>query len=104
MHALVERAEIMNPVMLGAHAFRPHRSPARRFTDDELRRVTVPTQLVLAARTTLMRPRRALARARRLLPLRHAEIVPGIGHAIPLEAPELVTDRVLGFVGRTVDQ
>ncbi|MEU4538980.1 alpha/beta fold hydrolase [Streptosporangium sp. NPDC023825] len=104
VHALVERSEIMDPVLLGAHAFRPHRSPSRRFTDDELRRVTVPTQLLLAARTTLMRPARALARARRFLPLRHAEIVPGIGHAIPLEAPDLVTDRVLGFVDRTADQ
>ena len=66
--------------------------------------MTVPAQLILAARTTLMRPAQALARARRLLPLRHSEIVPGIGHAIPLEAPDLVTDRVLGFVDRTADQ
>ncbi|MER6172007.1 alpha/beta fold hydrolase [Streptosporangium sp. NPDC001681] len=103
-HSLVERPEIMNPVLLGVHAFRPHRSPARRFTDDELHRVTVPTQLILARRTKLFRPDQALARARRLLPLEHAEIVPGIGHGIPLEAPELVTDRILGFADRTAGQ
>ncbi|MEV8631670.1 alpha/beta fold hydrolase [Streptosporangium sp. NPDC051023] len=102
--ALVERPEIMRPVLIGARGFRPDRSPARRFTDDELRRVTVPTQLIVGQRTKMFRPALAVARAQLLLPLRHTEIVSGVGHAIPLEAPELVTERVLGFIGRAADQ
>lgn len=102
--ALVERSEIMDPVLLGARKFRPHRSPARRFTDEELRRVTVPVQLILGERTKLFRPDQALTRARQSLPLHHAEIVPGIGHAVPLEAPALVTARILSFIKHTADQ
>ncbi|NRQ34005.1 alpha/beta fold hydrolase [Nonomuraea sp. NN258] len=102
--ALVERAEIMDPVLLGARGYRPNRSPARRFTDDELRRVTVPVQLIMGERTKLLRPAHALARARRFLPVRRAEIVPGVGHAIPLEAPALVTDRILTFIEQTAER
>ncbi|MEV1243803.1 alpha/beta fold hydrolase [Nonomuraea sp. NPDC050022] len=100
-HALVERAEIMAPVLLGVRGFRPHRSPAGPYTDEELRRITVPTQLILGGRSRLLRPRRALARARRLIAtLRHAEIVPGVGHGVPQEVPELVVERILRFHGR----
>jgi pimeloyl-ACP methyl ester carboxylesterase len=94
-HALTERPEIMKPVMIGARSFRPNRGPARPFTDDELRRVTVPVQLLLGGRTTFVRPARALARAAELLPVAHAEIVPGVGHAVPLEQPGLVNERIL---------
>ncbi|WP_204358245.1 alpha/beta fold hydrolase [Streptosporangium sp. 'caverna'] len=94
-HALTERPEIMKPVMIGARSFRPNRGPARPFTDDELRRVTVPVQLILGGRSTFVRPARALARATELLPVAHAEIVPGVGHAVPLERPGLVNERIL---------
>ncbi|SDJ42205.1 alpha/beta fold hydrolase [Nonomuraea jiangxiensis] len=98
VHALVERAEIMKPVMIGARFFRPDRSPARPFTDDELQRVTVPVQLIVGERSTLLQPRRALARASALLPVVRAEILPDVGHAVPLERPDLVNARILAFV------
>ncbi|GII62280.1 putative carboxylesterase nap [Sphaerisporangium krabiense] len=96
-HALVERPEIMRPVMIGARAFRPNRRPARAFGDEELRRVTVPVQVILGERSTLVRPRHALARAGEFLPVAHAEIVPGAGHAVPLERPVLANARILAF-------
>lgn len=96
--ALVERAEIMAPVMLGARAFRPNRRPTGPYTDDELRRVTVPTQLLLGGRSMMLRPTRALARARTLIgSLNHAEIVPDAGHGVPQEFPDLVAARISTF-------
>ncbi|MEV6866327.1 alpha/beta hydrolase [Streptosporangium subroseum] len=100
--ALAELPEIMAPVMIGARAFRPYRKPARLFTDEEMRKVTVPTQVILARRSKLMRPARALARAQRLLPLTRGEIVPGVGHGIPQEAPDLVNERILTFAGEAI--
>ncbi|MEU0571311.1 alpha/beta fold hydrolase [Nonomuraea sp. NPDC005983] len=95
--ALVERPEIMAPVMLGAWSFRPNRRPARPFTDDELRRVTVPTQVILGGRSMLLRPARAAARARLMPSLVRTEIVPGVGHGVPQEVPGLVVERILAF-------
>jgi pimeloyl-ACP methyl ester carboxylesterase len=97
-HALVERPEIMAPVLLAARAFRPNRSAARVFSDEELACVVVPTQLLLGARSIMLRPGRTLQRARRLLPLRYGEIVPGAGHGLPMEVPEFVNERILSFV------
>ncbi|WP_221891001.1 alpha/beta fold hydrolase [Microbispora sp. KK1-11] len=98
-HGLVERPEIMGPVMLGGRWFRPHRPPARPYTDDELRKVSVPTQILVGRRSRLLRPAAALARARRLIPgLRRAEVVPGAGHGLPQERPQLVAERILTFI------
>ncbi|MFD0884279.1 alpha/beta fold hydrolase, partial [Streptosporangium algeriense] len=82
--------------------FRPNRSPARRFDDEELARVTVPVQLIVGGRSRMVRPARVVGRARRLLPVWHAEVVPGVGHAVPLEAPGLVDDRLVAFADRVV--
>lgn len=98
--ALVERPEIMAPVLVAARGFRPDRSPARRFGDEELARVAVPVQLLVGARSRMVRPAGVVGRARRLLPVRHAEVVAGVGHAVALEAPELVNDRLLAFAER----
>ncbi|MFC3980340.1 alpha/beta fold hydrolase [Streptosporangium jomthongense] len=98
--ALVGRPEIMAPVVAGARGFRPDRSPARRFGDEELARVAVPVQLIVGGRSSLVRPAEVVERARRLLPVVHAEVVPGVGHAVALEAPELVNDRLVAFADR----
>ncbi|WP_223167106.1 alpha/beta fold hydrolase [Nonomuraea sp. SYSU D8015] len=99
-HALVERPEIMAPVMIGVRWFRSDRPPARPYRDEALRRIAVPVQLILGGRTRMLRPRRAAARARRLLPGScRVEIVPGVGHGVPQEVPELVIDRIVSFRG-----
>ncbi len=101
---LVERPEIMAPVLVGVRAFRPNRTPARTYTDDELRRVTVPTQVILGGRSRMLRPARALARARLMGSLRRTEVVPGVGHGVPQEVPRLVCERILGFGGARLEE
>ncbi|MEE6260524.1 alpha/beta fold hydrolase [Plantactinospora sonchi] len=101
-HALVESPEQLAPVMLAARTWRTWRTrrpAARRFDDHELRSVRVPIQLLLGARSSLLRPERAVARARDLITGIRAEIVPGAGHGLPMEEPDLVNRRILDFVG-----
>ncbi|WP_431882152.1 alpha/beta fold hydrolase [Micromonospora gifhornensis] len=97
--ALVEPAEQLAPVMIAARYWRSGRAAAARpFTDDELRSIGVPVQLVVAERSSLLHPAQAVARAEALIASVRAEIVPGAGHGLPLERPEFVSRRILDFV------
>ena len=64
-------------------------------SDEQLAAVAVPTQLLLGAASTLHDSATVAARVRRAAPAWHVEVVPGTGHALPLEAVGLVVDRVL---------
>ncbi|MEV1329232.1 alpha/beta fold hydrolase [Micromonospora costi] len=96
--ALLESDEQLAPVLQAARSWRTDRPAAPRLEDDELRRVAVPVQLLIAGRSSLLHPARALARARTLIPGVRAEIVPGAGHGLSLERPDLVNRRILDFV------
>jgi pimeloyl-ACP methyl ester carboxylesterase len=98
-HALIAPARLMAPIIMGTRTYRPgYRPAARPFTDDELRSIRLPALVLLAGRSMLLSPRKALQRVSALIPGVRAEIVPGIGHGLPLEAPELVNARVLRFI------
>ncbi|SDK79829.1 alpha/beta fold hydrolase [Nonomuraea jiangxiensis] len=98
-HALVAPRRLMAPIMLSARTFRPSsRPPGRPFTDEELRSVNLPALVLLAQRSILVSARRAQVRARNLIPGVRAEMVPGIGHGLPAEAPDLVNARLLKFI------
>lgn len=101
-HALVMDPAMTAPVMLGARSFGPQRSAARPFSDGELRAAAVPVLVLLAGRSTLLHPDRALARVNALMPDADAEILDGIGHAVPFEATEYVNARILKFVETAV--
>ena len=94
-HALTERPEIMKPVMIGARSFRPNRGPARPSPTTNCGVSPCPCSCSWEAAPLSVQPARALARATELLPVAHAEIVPGVGHAVPLEQPGLVNERIL---------
>ena len=66
-------------------------------TDAELAAVPVPVQLLLGARSALNDASAVADRARRVVPDWRVEVVPDTGHALAVEAPELVVRRVLGF-------
>lgn len=97
-HALIMPPEHLDPVMIVARTWRTRRPPARPLKDDELRSIRVPVQVLIAGRSSLLRPKHALARARRLIPDVRAEIVPGAGHGLSLERPDLVNQRILNFI------
>jgi pimeloyl-ACP methyl ester carboxylesterase len=97
-HALVMPPEHLAPVMLTARTWRTTRPAARPFTDDELRSIQVPMQVILAGRSILVRPRRVQKRLRRLGLA--SEIIRGAGHGLPLEQPGLINQRILDFTRR----
>lgn len=68
------------------------------FTDEELQQLKPPVILLLGDQE-IVYPYKALAgRATRLLPWTRAEIIPGAGHALTLDQPDLVNQRILEFL------
>lgn len=69
-------------------------------TDDELRQIRASTLLLLGEHEVIYNPRTALRRAMSLIPRLEAEIISGAGHAVNLDQPERVNQRILAFLGR----
>ncbi|MFI1991926.1 alpha/beta fold hydrolase [Actinoplanes sp. NPDC020271] len=67
-------------------------------TDTELAALTVPTLVLMGEHSSLYEPAEVMRRLRRVLPSAQAEIVPGASHDLPSHSPELVADRIAGFV------
>ncbi|WP_380280774.1 alpha/beta fold hydrolase [Kitasatospora purpeofusca] len=68
-------------------------------SDEELRRLEVPALFLLGARSALHDSHAVAERIGRLVPSARVEVVPGAGHAVTSDRPELVADRILGAVG-----
>lgn len=86
------------PLLFAGLKYRAHLPPQHLFTDDQLRAIAVPTQLILGERSNIHRSREVAARAEQLNPLIHAEIVPRATHLLSLQEPDLVTTRILDLV------
>ncbi|MCZ2846768.1 alpha/beta fold hydrolase [Modestobacter sp. VKM Ac-2978] len=56
-----------------------------------------PVQLLLGQRSALHDSAAVAERVRTVVPGWRVELVPGTGHALSIEAPELVVRRVLEF-------
>ncbi|KDN82005.1 alpha/beta fold hydrolase [Kitasatospora cheerisanensis] len=64
--------------------------------DEELRRIDLPALFLLGARSALHDSAEVAARIARVLPATaRVELVPGAGHSLPMDAPALVTERIL---------
>jgi pimeloyl-ACP methyl ester carboxylesterase len=74
--------------------------PDHVLTDDQLRALSAPVLLLLGARSSLHDPAAVRVRADALMPNAHSEIVPGAGHALPIERPELTATLISEFVQR----
>jgi len=85
------QAEMLEAAM---GSFRQKLPNPKRLDDDQLRRITVPTLLLLGADTKLYKPERARDRAVSLLPEVEAEIIPNAGHGLAFQYPDLVTNRL----------
>jgi pimeloyl-ACP methyl ester carboxylesterase len=68
------------------------------FSDEELRRISVPTLLLIGDREVIYRPKRVFSRAQRLIPHIQSRTLPGIGHALNLEHPEYINREMLRFL------
>src|SRR5689334_16845571 len=82
---------------LAARSFRRRLPSPPVWSDADLAAVTTPVQLLLGA-TSAMHDSDAVARRiAAVAPSWRVEVVPGTGHALPLEAADLVVARVLAF-------
>jgi pimeloyl-ACP methyl ester carboxylesterase len=66
-------------------------------TDAELAAVAAPVQLLLGERSAMNDAAAVADRVRTVVPGWPVEVVPGAGHALAMEAPELAVRRVLEF-------
>jgi pimeloyl-ACP methyl ester carboxylesterase len=87
-------------MLSGARHFRAGLPFPRRFDDDTLRGLTLPTLLYLGAETQLYDAGLAAARARALLPDVEVVLVEGAGHGVPFTHPERTQAAVLDFIAR----
>ncbi|MEV0627772.1 alpha/beta fold hydrolase [Nonomuraea wenchangensis] len=71
------------------------------YTDEQIREVSVPVQVLLGERSALLDARALAARLAGIAPSWRVEIVPGTGHSLPVEAPDLVAERILTFPRQT---
>lgn len=68
------------------------------FTDQELRRIDLPTLLLIGSGEKIYNPEKAISRAKRLMPNLTAEIIPDAGHLLIMDQPEVINSRILQFL------
>jgi len=68
------------------------------FKDEELRKISMPTLLLVGEREVAFRPDRTLERARRLIPHIEAELIAGGGHLFPTDQADATNARLLEFL------
>lgn len=85
-------------VLTAFQTYRQKLPSPKRLSDDQLRRITTRTLLILAADTRIFDPSKVADRASRLLPDVQVEITPNAGHGLPFQYAEQVTKRVLTFI------
>jgi pimeloyl-ACP methyl ester carboxylesterase len=88
--------ELMRLVRAGL-SFRRRVPNPPELTDAELAGVPVPVQLLLGERSAMHDPASVAERVRAVVPDWRVEVVPDTGHALAVEAPDLVVARVLDF-------
>jgi pimeloyl-ACP methyl ester carboxylesterase len=66
--------------------------------DQELKQIHAPTLLLVGGREVIYDPKAAIKRAIKLIPHIEAELISGAGHALNLDQPEMVNQRLLAFL------
>ncbi|MFF5264311.1 alpha/beta fold hydrolase [Actinomadura viridis] len=80
--------------------YRPALPAPRLFTDDQLRSLIVPTLVLIAGRSVVHDPRRAVQRAEALVPNVQAELWPEATHTITSQCAEEVNARIVSFTSK----
>ncbi len=89
-------ADLIITALLSGSGVPPGLATPGVLTDDELRRITAPTTVVIGEWEKIYRggPRAALARAQ-LIPDVHAHLINGANHMLTVDAPRQLTDVML---------
>jgi pimeloyl-ACP methyl ester carboxylesterase len=68
------------------------------YTDEELKQIELPVLLLIGAGDKIYNPKKAIDRAKRLMPDLTAEIIPNVRHTLNMEQPETINARILDFL------
>jgi pimeloyl-ACP methyl ester carboxylesterase len=68
------------------------------FTDDELRHLKIPALLLVGEKEVILSGRKAIDRAKLLMPDIHTEMIPEAGHILSMDQPEMVNEHILRFM------
>jgi pimeloyl-ACP methyl ester carboxylesterase len=96
VNGTLAESELMRLVMAST-SFRRRVPTPPPLTDAELAAVAVPVQVLLGERSAMNDAAAVADRVRTVVPGWRVEVVPGTGHALSMEAPELAVQRVLEF-------
>ena len=93
-------AAIVHQMEVGVAGFRYDRSGVypTAFADDELAAIECPTLLLLGDQEKIYDPTAAAEHARRLVPRVDARIIPGVGHLLGMQRPDIVNPLVRELV------
>jgi pimeloyl-ACP methyl ester carboxylesterase len=86
-------------LMRASMGFRRRLPKTDVLTNEELRRIQVPAQFLLGACSAIHHADQVAERIDRLVPAARVELVPGSGHALSTDEPELVGDRIARWLG-----
>lgn len=79
-----------------------YRFPPGPVTDDELRMLAAPTLVMMGQHEHFFDVPGAIERARKILPdLRGGEIIPGVGHNMATDNPDMINARLARFLAET---
>jgi pimeloyl-ACP methyl ester carboxylesterase len=92
------REDALMKLALAGRNFRRRLPTPPGYTDEQLRGVPVPVQVLLGEHSALHDAQAVAARLAEVVPAWRVEIVSGTGHALSVETPELVIDRIRTFI------
>jgi pimeloyl-ACP methyl ester carboxylesterase len=100
MQGSLPEARIVRQMELGVAGFRYDRRGLypSQIGDDELAALGCPALLLVGDREMIYGAREAVDRAHALIGGVEAEIVPGVGHLLGMQRPDLVNARILTFL------
>ncbi|NUP46060.1 MAG: alpha/beta fold hydrolase [Catenulispora sp.] len=88
------REDALMRLVSAGRSFRRRLPIPPAYTDDQLRELAAPVQVLLGAHSALHDAQAVAARLSEVVPSWRVEIVPNTGHALPVEAPDLVIERI----------
>jgi pimeloyl-ACP methyl ester carboxylesterase len=96
----VNRADEILPAIAGTYLFEQALPPMVPLTDTELAAISTPTLMLFGRHSTMHDSAKVAERLRRVAPTVEVEVVPGVGHSIALDVPDLVTNRIRQHAAR----
>lgn len=99
---LLEDKRIMR-MAFGGQVNHPFRLPLEILSDADLRRVEVPTLLLVGEKSEIYRGAEVVERARQHMPNVTASLIAGVGHALPVDPKAEAPARVKDFLDRWVE-